>query len=120
MPAIFHRSALGALFASLLFAPAWAATERAYIGTYTAEPGQKQPRNHGEASICWTWTLPLECCRTRGLWRRPLRRARSVCRQTAGLFMPVMRSAISMAQRAVRSRPSRWIRPVSSLPSSMR
>jgi 6-phosphogluconolactonase len=48
MPAIFHRSALGALFASLLFAPAWAATERAYIGTYTAEPGQKQPRNHGE------------------------------------------------------------------------
>ena len=48
MPAIFQRSALGVLFASLLFAPAWAATERAYIGTYTAEPGQKQPRNHGE------------------------------------------------------------------------
>ena len=45
---IFNRSALGALFASLLFAPAWAATERAYIGTYTAEPGQKQPRSHGE------------------------------------------------------------------------
>lgn len=32
----------------LLAAPVFAATERAYIGTYTAEPGQKQSRNHGE------------------------------------------------------------------------
>jgi 6-phosphogluconolactonase len=44
----FHRTALGALFASLLIVPAWAATERAYIGTYTADEGQKPPRNHGE------------------------------------------------------------------------
>jgi len=32
----------------LLGGPALAATERAYIGTYTAEPAQRQSRNHGE------------------------------------------------------------------------
>ena len=41
-------AALGALAVSLAMAPAQAATERAYVGTYTAEPGQRQPRNHGE------------------------------------------------------------------------
>jgi 6-phosphogluconolactonase (cycloisomerase 2 family) len=48
MSTIFHRTALGLLLASALAAPAWATTEWAYIGTYTADPGQKQPRNHGE------------------------------------------------------------------------
>jgi 6-phosphogluconolactonase (cycloisomerase 2 family) len=45
----FFRSAAGAaLLACLLPAAAWAATERAYIGTYTADPQQTSPRNHGE------------------------------------------------------------------------
>jgi len=43
---IFRLTAIGALLASLLIIPAWAVTERAYIGTYTAESGPS--RNHGE------------------------------------------------------------------------
>lgn len=45
---IVRHTTFAALLVSVLVAPASAATERAYIGTYTAEPGQRQPRNHGE------------------------------------------------------------------------
>jgi 6-phosphogluconolactonase (cycloisomerase 2 family) len=38
----------GALLACFPFWPAWAATERAYIGTYTAKPGEMPPTRHGE------------------------------------------------------------------------
>lgn len=48
MSAKFHHTVAAVLFACVLAAPAYAATERAYIGTYTAEPGQRQPHNHGE------------------------------------------------------------------------
>ena len=44
MSAIFRFTAAGALVASFLTLPAFAATERAYIGTYTAESSQR----HGE------------------------------------------------------------------------
>ena len=48
MPIIFRLMPVGVLLALFLIVPARAATERAYIGTYTAEPGEKQPHNHGE------------------------------------------------------------------------
>lgn len=48
MSALFRHTASAVLVACVLAAPAYAATERAYIGTYTAEPGQQQPHNHGE------------------------------------------------------------------------
>ena len=48
MSAIFRRAGCGMLFACLMAAPAWAATERAYIGTYTADPAQRRSNNHGE------------------------------------------------------------------------
>ena len=48
MSANYRQAASVALFACLLVSPAWAATERAYVGTYTDDPAQKQPRNHGE------------------------------------------------------------------------
>ena len=48
MSANYRQAASVALFACLLVSPAWAATERAYVGTYTADPAQKEPRNHGE------------------------------------------------------------------------
>lgn len=48
MSAIFRHAASTALIACLLAGPACAATERAYIGTYTADPTQKRSNNHGE------------------------------------------------------------------------
>ena len=65
MSANFCRAAAGALIACLLAAPAWAATERAYIGTYTADPGQKQPRNHGEGIYL------VDVDTASGLWSNP-------------------------------------------------
>jgi 6-phosphogluconolactonase len=71
MPAISRLTAIGALFAALLIVPALAATERAYIGTYTAEPGQGQSRNHGEGiylvdldTVTGTLSNPLLMVRT--------------------------------------------------------
>ena len=48
MSAILRNAAVAAFIAGVLAAPAWAATERAYIGTYTADPAQKRSNNHGE------------------------------------------------------------------------
>jgi len=48
MIAIFRHAALVAFAICLLASPACAATERAYIGTYTADPAQKRSNNHGE------------------------------------------------------------------------
>jgi 6-phosphogluconolactonase (cycloisomerase 2 family) len=48
MPRFLPVIAFGALLVPLAIAPAFAATERAYVGTYTAEPNQRQPHNHGE------------------------------------------------------------------------
>jgi 6-phosphogluconolactonase len=48
MSAILRHAAFAAFAAGVLTAPAWAATERAYIGTYTADPAQKRSNNHGE------------------------------------------------------------------------
>lgn len=48
---MFIKCTIGIIFGlivSLDLSPAQAATQRAYIGTFTPEPGQKQPRNHGE------------------------------------------------------------------------
>ncbi len=47
MPAIFRHAASAALLSCFLLSPAWAATERAYIGTYTPDP-QRPRRDHGE------------------------------------------------------------------------
>lgn len=47
-PGIGLRMASMLLLGCVLADPATAATERAYIGTFTADPAQKQPRNHGE------------------------------------------------------------------------
>lgn len=44
----FSRFSLGIVLACLLANSAQAATERAFIGTFTSDPTQKQARNHGE------------------------------------------------------------------------
>jgi 6-phosphogluconolactonase len=46
--AILRNAAVASFVAGVLAAPAWAATERAFIGTYTADPAQKRSNNRGE------------------------------------------------------------------------